>query len=177
MKRPPLSRKPKFLNENLLVFVLFALTLSHSPRLVEIAKEVNSKKTTWIANEAITTRDYSQFIGVVENTKLPIKHISPLKNLPESFDAAENWPECPSLKEIRDQSVCGSCWAFSTAEAATDRLCIASEGKIQDRLSAQDLLTCCGSCGMGCFGGSPAMAWYYMNAFGVTTGGEYNSTN
>ena len=34
------------------------------------------------------------------------------------------WPQCPSLKEIRDQGGCGSCWAFGAVTAMTDRLCI-----------------------------------------------------
>lgn len=31
-------------------------------------------------------------------------------NLPENFDSRENWPHCPTIKEIRDQGSCGSCW-------------------------------------------------------------------
>ncbi|KAH8619642.1 putative Papain family cysteine protease [Trypanosoma vivax] len=31
--------------------------------------------------------------------------------LPESFDAATAWPDCPTIKRIADQSSCGSCWA------------------------------------------------------------------
>lgn len=30
--------------------------------------------------------------------------------LPESFDSREQWPNCPTIKEIRDQGSCGSCW-------------------------------------------------------------------
>ena len=30
--------------------------------------------------------------------------------LPDSFDSREQWPNCPTIKEIRDQSDCGSCW-------------------------------------------------------------------
>ena len=36
--------------------------------------------------------------------------------IPKNFDARTNWPQCESLRAIRDQSSCGSCWvrAFST---------------------------------------------------------------
>ncbi|KIH63213.1 hypothetical protein ANCDUO_06488 [Ancylostoma duodenale] len=30
-------------------------------------------------------------------------------DLPERFDAREKWPECNSIKYIRDQSACGMC--------------------------------------------------------------------
>ena len=161
-----------------IILAILAITLAHPPRLVEVAKRVNSLKTTWIANEAIPTRDYSKLIGLLKGgKKLPVKNIVIRKDLPESFDAAENWPECPSLKEIRDQSVCGSCWAFGAVEAATDRLCIATKGANQDRLSAEDLLTCCEFCGHGCEGGFAASAWHWFRTTGVTTGGEYGTTN
>lgn len=89
--------------------------------------------------------------------------------LPENFDAREQWPNCESIKEIRDQSTCGSCWAFGAAEAMSDRLCIATGS--QTRISTEDLLTCCGiSCGMGCNGGFPSGAWSYFKSKGLVTG-------
>lgn len=73
--------------------------------------------------------------------------------LPESFDAREQWGSiCPSVKQVRDQSSCGSCWAFGAVEAMSDRICIASKGKLQPTLSARDLLSCCKACGFGCNG-------------------------
>ena len=84
-------------------------------------------------------------------------------------------PECTSIGEIRDQSTCGSCWAFGAAEAATDRLCIASKGQHKERLSTQDLLTCCPSCGFGCNGGFLPNTWMYLQSTGISTGGEYGS--
>ena len=30
--------------------------------------------------------------------------------LPDEFDARVQWPDCPTIKEIRDQGSCGSCW-------------------------------------------------------------------
>ena len=162
----------------IIVFAILAIALAHPPRLVEVAKKVNSLHTTWVANEDIPTRDYTKFIGALKGGEsLPVKNVAVRNDLPESFNAAENWPECPSLKEIRDQSVCGSCWAFGAAEAATDRLCIATKGKNQDRLSEEDLLACCDTCGFGCEGGFPSTAWHWFHMKGVTTGGEYGTTN
>ena len=59
--------------------------------------------------------------------------------IPDSFDSATNWPDCAkSIGDIRDQSNCGCCWAFAGAEAGSDRMCIASKGKLLVPLSAQD---------------------------------------
>jgi cathepsin B len=59
-----------------------------------------------------------------EELKLPILEENILADIPESFDSREKWPGCESIREVRDQSTCGSCWAFAAAEAMSDRLCI-----------------------------------------------------
>lgn len=48
-------------------------------------------------------------------------------DLPDNFDARDAWPKCDSIKEVRDQSNCGSCWALGAVEAMSDRYCIASQ--------------------------------------------------
>lgn len=100
-----------------------------------------------------------------------------LENLvvPDTFDARTQWPNCPSISEVRDQGSCGSCWAFGAVEAMSDRYCIASNGKKKVEISAEDLVSCCDSCGMGCDGGYPAAAWQYWVDTGLVTGGLYNS--
>ena len=131
--------------------------------------------TTWVADETIPTRDFTEFIGALKGGNIPVKKPMLRGDLPKEFDAAANWPQCPSIKEIRDQSVCGSCWAVGAAAAATDRWCIATEGKVQDRLSSLDILSCCEYCGKGCQGGYPIEAWNSFVDKGVSTGGAYGS--
>ena len=80
-------------------------------------------------------------------------------SIPDAFDPAEHWPACATvINDIRDQSACGCCWAFAPAEAASDRMCIASNGTLAFPLSAED--TCfCGTtdpANGGCAGGDPA---------------------
>ena len=44
-------------------------------------------------------------MGVLETPSpviLPLKDITPAENIPDSFDPKEKWPNCESLKEIRD---------------------------------------------------------------------------
>ncbi|EYB96019.1 hypothetical protein Y032_0154g2994 [Ancylostoma ceylanicum] len=89
-----------------------------------------------------------------------------------SFDARTYWPECKSIRMIRDQSECGSCWAVSSASAMSDELCVQSNGTIKLTLSDTDLLACCDDCG-GCFGGWPSKAYKWAERAGVVTGGKY----
>ncbi|CCD13447.1 unnamed protein product [Trypanosoma congolense IL3000] len=88
--------------------------------------------------------------------------------LPESFDAAEKWPHCPTIREIPDQSACRASWAVATASAISDRYCTVGNGK-QLRISAADLMACCTGCGGGCEGGYPDAAWEYYVSNGITS--------
>ena len=96
--------------------------------------------------------------------------------MPESFDPRVEYPNCESIKEIRDQANCGSCWAFGAVEAMSDRICIKSGQTDQTRVSAENLLACCSSCGFGCDGGYPQYAWRYWKNTGICTGGLYQDT-
>lgn len=105
---------------------------------------------------------------------LPIVHHE-VKDVPAEFDCRENWPNCPTLKEIRDQGNCGSCWAISAVAAMSDRICIASSAAAQVHLATEDLLSCCHLCGFGCSGGYPKMAWEHFKHSGICSGGQYNT--
>ena len=143
-------------------------------RLSEIAKKINRLRTTWQATEY--KRDFRPFLGSITDgiEKLPEKQFE-VKNLklPENYDAREAYPNCETIKEIRDQANCGSCWAFSTAEVMSDRICIASGQTDQRRISAKNILACCSDCGWGCSGGAPSYAFKYWKNIGVVTGGLY----
>lgn len=65
--------------------------------------------------------------------------------------------------------------AFGAVEAISDRICIHSGGKISVEISAEDLLSCCDDCGMGCFGGYPEAAWEFWAKKGLVTGGLYGT--
>jgi cathepsin B len=143
----------------------------------EIARTVNKLKTTWTATTY--KRDYTPLLGAILDggESLPEKTFKNKNlNLPESFDPREEYPNCESIKEIRDQANCGSCWAFGAVEAMSDRICIKSGQKDQTRVSAQNLLACCSSCGFGCDGGYPQYAWRYWKSSGICTGGLYQDT-
>ncbi|CAH1110392.1 unnamed protein product [Psylliodes chrysocephalus] len=91
--------------------------------------------------------------------------------IPESFDARTNWPECSKLiSEIADCGACDTEWAVAVASAASDRRCIASGGSLQVPVSAANLMSCCTQCG-----GDMKKAWNYWAKNGIVTGGRYQS--
>jgi cathepsin B len=105
---------------------------------------------------------------------VPAQGLAAIK-VPESFDSETNWPQCAKvIGDIRDQSNCGCCWAFAGAEAASDRMCIATNASIMVPLSAQDVCFC-GS-DDGCDGGQIDAPWMYISEVGAVSGGQYQGT-
>lgn len=145
-----------------------------------VADKLQGLTKTWVAgNNQLPPAAYRGGVRLehAENTRLPVGVLVTKEefDLPESFDAREHWPECPSLREVRDQGCCGSCWAVSAVSAMTDRWCVNSPDKSQFEFGAFDLLSCCHECGDGCEGGNLGPAWKYWVEHGVSSGGPYNS--
>jgi cathepsin B len=152
---------------------------------------VNSDPTsTWTAGVNsrfvdVTLENAQSLCGVLPDSKAVLARTLTQKPaiteaqasaIPDSFDSRDTWGKiCPSTSEVRDQAACGSCWAFGAVEAMTDRICIATNGTQAVHLSAQDMNSCCSSCGFGCGGGYPASAWSYWKQSGLVSGGNYNS--
>lgn len=146
--------------------------------------EINKKATTWRAgrnfDENISMFHIRQMMGVHpdhQQYQNPVffHNIDDDTELPEEFDSRAQWPDCPTIREIRDQGGCGSCWAFGAVEAMSDRVCIHSNASIHFRFSADDLVSCCHLCGFGCNGGFPGAAWSYWVRKGIVSGGPYGS--
>ena len=166
---------------------IFTFILAISLTLCIVDKEkhekmvnfINKLRTTWTAK--LYERDIVPLVGswAEKDIKLPRKTEFQTSNadLPKNFDSREAHPECETIREVRDQSRCGACWAFAAAEVMSDRLCIHSNGELQTRVSAQHILTCCTQCGNGCFGGYPSLPFEYWKSSGVPSGGLYGDTN
>lgn len=148
----------------------------------EVINFINALNTTWkagrnFAND-VTLQHFENLLGLLDatgNDTMPIMEHDLSLELPESFDARDHWPDCPTIGLIRDQSGCGSCWAFGAAESISDRICIHSKGQVKVNISAVDLLSCCESCGYGCEGGYMNKAWQYYQDQGIVTGGLYGT--
>ena len=62
------------------------------------------------------------------------------------------------------QSNCGCCWAFAGAEAASDRMCIATKAAMLFPLSAQDVCFNAFFGLYGCNGGQISTPWSYIKS-------------
>lgn len=164
--------------------------LDLSPFLTDdYINHINSVQSTWKAGRNFplnfTMKQVKSMTGALipesfESNLLPkLEFTDEISDseIPEEFDARKKWPECKSIRQVRDQGSCGSCWAEGATEAMSDRICIASKGKIQVEISVEDLLSCCQECGYGCHGGNPPAAWQYWVEEGLVTGGEYGTNN
>jgi len=64
--------------------------------------------------EGVSLEHVKRLCGVLKDTKgtsLPLRtHQVDPASLPDSFDSRTQWPNCPTIKEIRDQGSCGSSW-------------------------------------------------------------------
>jgi len=149
-----------------------------------LINRINAMKTTWKAgrnfHQDVPMKYIAGLMGVhpdADKYQPPAKEPEAFNGeIPESFDAREQWPDCPTIGEIRDQGSCGSCWAFGAVEAMSDRICIHSGGEVNAHLSAENLVSCCYTCGFGCNGGFPGAAWSHWVKKGIVTGGNYNSS-
>jgi cathepsin B len=141
----------------------------------EIIDHVNGRRTTWVAGhndkfDGMTVGQAKSLMGTLLDGPRPPALVSQYDSeaVPDSFDARTQWSDCPSVTLVRDQSACGSCWAFGSTESFNDRLCISTGNKVI--LSAADVLACCEwTCGMGCNGGYPQSAWNYFRSKGAVT--------
>ncbi|KAJ8919718.1 hypothetical protein NQ315_006246 [Exocentrus adspersus] len=168
-----------------LVAVSYALpSAKYHPLSDEFIDAINSKQSSWTAGRNFHVNTSVEMLrGLVGLKPTPVRTfpvrghlVSPRETIPDFFDAREQWPDCPSIKEIRDQADCGSCWAFGAVEAMSDRICIHSKGAKKVSVSAEDLLSCCTNCGDGCDGGYLEPSWKYWVKHGITTGGLYGES-
>jgi len=140
--------------------------------------------STWKAGrnerfEGATLKQAKVLMGTLQASPADILPAKAPDNLPMALPDNFDWrtdpraAKCPSLKEVRDQANCGSCWAFGSVEAMTDRVCLASKGEKQVHLSAQDVASCDKLGDMGCNGGVPSTVYSYYKNAGIVSGGNY----
>ncbi|KAI6176708.1 putative Cysteine proteinase [Aphelenchoides bicaudatus] len=169
----------------LLLLVGSVASLTRDTKLRELrdlSNYINSAQSSWTATDdhEFTADVKMQFMQAScskskNKTFNAVQHSEEdYKKLPKNYDVREKWGEkCPVVKHIRDQSSCGSCWAFGATEAISDRICIKSDGKKQAFISAAHAIGC--AFGDGCDGGFPESVYGLYHTDGLVTGGDYNS--
>lgn len=158
---------------------------------IDLINQINAKKTTWKAAmpakfSNATVAQVKRMLGTILSgddgyappKSYKTKFSTPATAIPEAFDARTGFPQCASIiGHVRDQSSCGSCWAFGSTEAFNDRYCITT-GDAKTLMAPEDTVACCTgpvcSFSMGCNGGQPGGAWNWFTKTGVSTGGDYS---
>lgn len=98
---------------------------------------------------------------------------------PSSSLASLNWASpnnrlgASIVPPVRNQGVCGACWAFVAVAAveASVRLCAHTSMALP--LSAQELIDCDTAFNRGCLGGNPLYAFEYTMVMGLTSLSDY----
>lgn len=103
----------------LFLSLVFFCNAKYHPLSNEFIAATNEKATTWKAGKNFEIEDWDKAKRMASGV-LPKKlRLRALNNenphdeseeVPDEFDARKQWPKCESLRQIRDQSNCGSCW-------------------------------------------------------------------
>ncbi len=113
----------------------------------------------------------SQGLIVPNNIKYENKSKLTYLNLPNSIDW-RNKNNNSFVNPIKDQFVCGACWAFS-ALSSLESIYAISTGKLKD-LSEQNVIDCATPGNNGCRGGWMSWAFDYIkNNNGINTQSSY----
>ena len=143
---------------------------------------LNNMGGSWVAGQNFhpdtDMKTITNLMGLIKTEPPKRSIVSPRKpsrlfSLPKEFDARKAWPHCESLRHIRNQGNCGSCWAFAATEAFTDRLCIHKNLHVE--ISTEEVTACTQNEAFGCDGGMLKAGWDYFYEEGGVTGGGYHS--
>lgn len=112
-----------------------------------------------------------KFCGCAKDPKSRTGRVTPIYgDAPERVD----WREKGAVTPVKDQAMCGSCWAFSTT-GTTEGAYFISSGKLVS-LSEQQLVDCAKRPkyeAMGCSGGWPWSVLDYVSSHGLCTEQDY----
>lgn len=101
----------------LIIALLHLVAARYHPLSDKFIEEINTKATTWKAgrnfDESVSMTYIRQLMGVHPDAHkfrdpVMLLDISDDDDIPENFDSRTQWPDCPTIREIRDQGGCGS---------------------------------------------------------------------
>ncbi len=155
------------------VGTVVAVAAASHPINADLVKTIKAKTALWQPHDTdsnpLNQYTHEQLLAMLGTYIVPSNKQYPGSEVvatPTNFDARTQWPG--SVHAIRDQQQCGSCWAFGASEAMSDRVAIASNGKINVVLSPEELVSC-DTNDYGCNGGYMDMAWEFLENHGVSS--------
>lgn len=103
-----------------IICAVVGLSFAQNPLSKEFIESINKQQSSWKAgenfDENIPLSYFRHLMGVHPHSKyhMPTVKIIELGDsaLPTNFDSRQQWPNCPTIREIRDQGSCGSCWVI-----------------------------------------------------------------
>ena len=108
--------------------------------------------------------------GLVVHDGLELPANFKLSDLPKTID----WRTKGKVSPIKNQGMCGSCWAFGSTENIESHVAISENMSAAPVLSPQNLVSCdpnpkhCGGKG-GCAGSIPELAFDYVEMHGIAS--------
>lgn len=101
----------------ILLFFSYVTAYENSDNFIS---DINRKQMFWKAGRNFHKDiSISNIRGLLGTKTLPqdvlrripvVKHDVKDGEIPESFDARLKWSQCKTIKEVKDQSSCASCW-------------------------------------------------------------------
>lgn len=124
----------------------------------------------------MTKKEFSKSHGYRKPSNYKSKNIPDIytkKEISNIINTSIDWRDHNVVLPVKDQGLCGSCWAFSAASNIESQLALATGGL--ESLSEEELVDCV-SADYGCDGGWPDDAFEYIKVNGITTESLYNYT-
>lgn len=122
-------------------------------------------KNLHLSDEAITKipeeykgdndNEYDYLLGTKDDNKVY------LRRKRASLPLAVDWRDKGVISSVKNQGICGACWAFSTIGTIEAMAAIANN-KLQE-LSVQEMVDCAGYGNSGCSGGDICLLLYWLS--------------
>ncbi|KAK7862103.1 hypothetical protein R5R35_012229 [Gryllus longicercus] len=95
------------------------------------------------------------------------------RQVPKNVPLKVDWRNKNVITSVKNQKLCGACWAFSTVEVMESMQAI-SHGKLES-LSVQEAIDCAGYGNLGCEGGDMCslLDWMVTNNVGLQLESQY----
>lgn len=141
----------------------FGIYLANSRAIQEHNKQSTTYKLALNKFAAYTPAEYNTLLGHKSLSKERI--VSNMRIAKHGYPENVDWRRERVVNEVKDQSSCGSCWAFSVIQAMESQYCLAKDELLS--LSESNLVDCVTVC-YGCSGGDEYITydWVLQNQDG-----------